>query len=383
MKRWLRWLYLLSKRLYKRGAFLAVLALIPLAVLALQVAAQAKSGFVHVVLAQTDPADSISSALVDRFMTESSLVLFTYAEDARTATDMVAKGEADAAWIFSDGMEERLDRFVASRYEKGGLVTVVEREQTVLSRLIREKLNFALQEHTSRVCYLRYTRDNIEALNALSDEQLLQYYDEVEFNEDLFLYRTPDGTVTAQTNNNYLLAPVRGLLGVLVVLCGLAAALFYLQDESRGTFALVPLRRRGVVAFACLIVAVLNVSAVTLVALSVGGVATFWVKELGILLLYAVCCGAFCLLVMRLCRSIRTLAAVLPMLIVAMIALCPVFFDLRNLGWIQLLFPPTYFVNAAYDGRYLLYMIGYTLVCLTLAWGVERLIACLHRRTAR
>lgn len=383
MKRWLRWLYLLSKRLYKRGAFLAVLALIPLAVLALQVAAQAKSGFIHVVLAQTDPTDPISSALVDRFMNESSLVLFTCAEDASAATDMVAKGEADAAWIFSDGMEKKLDRFVASRYEQGGLVTVVEREQTVLSRLIREKLNFALQEHTSRVCYLRYTRDNIEALNALTDEQLLQYYNEVEFNDNLFLYRTPDGTVTAQTNNDYLLAPVRGLLGVLVVLCGLAAALFYLQDEGRGTFALVPLRRRGAVAFACLLVAVLNVSAVTLPALLMGGVAVFWVRELAILLLYAVCCAAFCLLVMRLCRSIRTLAAVLPMLIVAMIALCPVFFDLRNLGWIQLLFPPTYFVNAAHDGRYVLYMMGYTAVCLMLAWGVEWLIGHLRRRTAR
>ena len=81
MKRWFQWLILLSKRLYKRGAFLAVLALIPLAVLALQVAAQAKSGFIHVVLAQTDPADAISSSLVDRFMTERSLVLFTYADD--------------------------------------------------------------------------------------------------------------------------------------------------------------------------------------------------------------------------------------------------------------------------------------------------------------
>ena len=380
MKRWLRWLYLLSKRLYKRGAFLAVLALIPLAVLALQVAAQAKSGFIHVVLAQTDPTDPISSAVVDRFMTERSLVLFSCAEDARTATDMVAKGEADVAWIFSDGMEERLDRFVSSRYEQGGLVTVVEREQTVLSRLIREKLHFALQEYTSRVCYLTYTRENIEALNSLSDEQLMRYYDEVEFNDGLFLYRTPDGTVTARTNNDYLLAPVRGLLGVLVVLCGLAAALFYRQDEGRGTFALVPLRRRGAVAFACLIVAVLNVSAVTLPALLVGGVAVFWAREVAILLLYAVCCAAFCLLVMRLCRSIRTLAAVLPMLIVAMIALCPVFFDLRNLGWLQLLFPPTYFVNAAYDGRYLLYMAGYTALCLALAWGVEGLVHFCQRR---
>lgn len=383
MRRWLRWLYLLSKRLYKRGAFLAVLALIPLSALALQLVAQAQSGFIHVVLAQTDPTDPISSAIVEEFMSEKSLVLFTYAEDAHIATDMVAMGEADVAWIFSEDMEQKLQRFVNSHYTKGGVVTVVEREQTVLSRIIREKLTLTLHSYTAQVCYLDFARSNLEELNALTDAELMAYYDGVDLDENLFLYRTPDGAVAMETDRNYLLAPVRGLLGVLVVLCGLAAALFYLQDEQRGTFALVPLNRRGLVAFACLMVAVLNVGVVTLAALWLSDVATFWLRELIILLLYTVCCAAFCLLVLRLCRSIRTLAAVLPMLIVAMIAVCPVFFDFRRLGWVQQLFPPTYFVNAAYDDGYLLSMMGYTVLCVALACGVEWSIRRLHRRKMR
>ncbi len=371
MKRWLLWLVMLSKRLYKRAAFLAILVLIPLAVLALEVAAQASSGFMHVVLSQTDPADPISSELVDRFLNQQSLILFTYVEDPAAAADMVVAGEADAAWIFPDDMEKKLDRFVTSNYSRGGVVTVVEREQTVLSRVTREKLNFALQRYTSTICYLNYTRDNVPALSDFTDEQLMEYFNNVEFNDELFLFRTPDGTTTVQMDDNYLLAPVRGLLGVLMVLCGMAAALFYLQDEERGTFALVPLRRRGWVAFACLFIAVLNISAVVLIALLFGGAATFVLKEILILLLYALCCAAFCLLMLRLFGSMRALASVLPVLVTLMIVLCPIFFNARIAQWITISLPPTYFIQAAYDNAYFLYMLLYTAVCIGLSVGIK------------
>lgn len=366
MTRWFRWLWMLSKRLYKRASFLVILALIPLAVAALQIAARADSGFIHVVLAQTDPSDPVSSALVEEFMAEDSLVRFSYAPDPRTATDRVIGGEADAAWIFSDDMQGRLESFVDSHYRRGGFVTVVEREQTVFTRITREKLAFALQTYTSRVCYLDFTRDNIEGLNALTDEELMAYFNGAEFSDELFLFRSADGEVT-QPRSDYLTAPVRGLLGILTVLCGLAAALFYCQDRARGTFALVPERRHGIVAFACLLVAVLNVSAVVYGALLVAGVAAFWLKELAVVLLYSLCCAAFCLLVLRVFGSVRALAAVLPVLVVAMLTLCPVFFDFRPLLAIQMLFPPTYFVNAGYDDRWMVYMLLYATVCTAVA----------------
>ena len=382
MMRWLRWLWMLSKRLYKRPAFLAILVLIPVAVLALRVAAQADSGFLHVVLAQTDPDDPISSEIISEFMSEKSLVRFSYVADPRTATDMVINGEADAAWVFPDDMQQHLNRFVNSRSNRG-FVTVVMREQTVLSRVANEKLNFALQSYASRACYLEFTRDNVEALNSLTDEELMAYYNEVEFNEELFLFRTPDGGASTRPEANYLTAPVRGLLGVLVVLCGLAAALFYCQDKARGTFALVPERKHSIVAFACLFIAVLNVSAVVLAALMAGGVAAFWLKEILVVLLFGLCCAAFGLLVLRLCGSMRVLAAVLPLLIVAMIAVCPIFFDLRRMLWVQLLFPPTYFVNAGYDNLWLVSMSVYTLACVLLTVCVEGLKRWWHRLRAR
>lgn len=383
MKRWLKWLWMLSKRLYKRAAFLAILALIPIAVLALEVAARGDSGFLHVVLAQTDPDDPISSELVDRFMEDDSLVRFTYAESPREAMDMVERGGADAAWVFPDDMEQKMEGFVTSHYTRGGVVTVVERKQTVISRVAREKLNFALQHYAAPVCYLNYARNEVPQLDTLTDEELMTYFNDVEFNDELFRFRTPDGGSTVQMDTNYLLAPVRGLLGVLMVLCGLAAALFYLQDEERGTFALVPLRRRGAVAFACLFIAVLNISAVILPALLLGGVSVFILKELLLLLLYAVCCAAFCLLMLRVCRSIRVLAAVLPVLVTLMIVLCPIFFDVHVAQWLKFMLPPTYFVRAAYNDAYLLYMLLYAGACVAVAYAWQWLTGVCSKMGAK
>lgn len=380
MKRWFRWFCMLSKRLYKRPSFLAILALIPLAVLTLRVVAQEDSGFLHVVLAQTDPSDPISSALVEEFLSEESLIRFSYVSDVSAATDMVIDGDADAAWIFPADMQEKVDDYVASDYRRGGIVTVVEREQTVFSRVSHEKLAFSLQKYTADACYLNYIRDNVTDLEGLTDEELMAYLNEVEISQELFLYRTPDGGASAQPEAGYLIAPVRGLLGVLVVLCGLAAALFYCQDRARGTFALVPERQQSAVAFACLFIAVLNVSVVVMMALFAGGVATAFFKEVLIILLYGLCCAAFCLLVMRLCRSMRVLAAALPLLVVAMIALCPVFLDNRRQMELQMLFPPTYFVNVAYDESWFGRMLLYTAICLTLALGLDALSSLRLRR---
>ena len=157
----------------------------------------------------------------------------------------------------------------------------------------------------------------------------------------------------------YLLAPVRGLLSIVVLLCGLAAALFYLQDEERGTFSWVPYAKKPYIAFACQLIAVVNLSAVMLAALYVSGIGTVFWRELVALLLYAVSCSLFCMLLGQLVGSIKGLCALLPLLAVVMIAVCPVFFDLKAQAPFQIFFPPTYYIRSVYNNAYLLWSVVY------------------------
>ena len=63
-----------------------------------------------------------------------------------------------------------------------------------------------------------------------------------------------------------------------------------------------------------------------------------------------------------------TAGVMIPLLIVAMLLVCPVFFDLGALRMVQFLLPPTYYINGVYNTRYILYMAVYTLGCGSLYW---------------
>ena len=89
--------------------------------------------------------------------------------------------------------------------------------------------------------------------------------------------------------------------------------------------------------------------------------------------LYSVCCTVFCLLVKRIFGSIKLYGAIIPLFIVIMIAVCPIFFDFRSFLGVQLIFPPTYYVNAAYDSKYLLYMVAYSVFGIILCFLLDAL----------
>lgn len=108
-------------------------------------------------------------------------------------------------------------------------------------------------------------------------------------------------------------------------------------------------------------VSIVNVSAAALLTLLIIGMASSLGRELLVLVLYSLCTASFCMLLRRLCGSVKVLGILLPLLIVAMLLICPVFFDLGDLRQLQFLLPPTYYINAVHNDAYILYMLLHTL----------------------
>lgn len=361
MQKLLKWLLMLNKRLYKKTAFVVILALIPIFVLAFSFVAERDSGFLNIILVRTDSSDAVSSQVVNELLSEDSIINFTESSSTDEALDAVKTGRADEVWIFPADTQEKINQFAQTNSDS--VITIVAREQTVFLRLSHEKLTAALYKYCAKAYYVDFARTNVPKLDSLTDEELIQYFDETSISEELFVFGSPN--ISASTENapktNYLTSPIRGLLSILVVLCGMAAVLYYMQDENLGTFSRVSLTGRNFVAFGCVIIAVFNVAAVVLVSLFAAGLASSIFKELLNLVLYSVCCTVFCMVLKQFFKNIRLYGSVIPLFTVVMIAVCPVFFDFRGLLCIQLLFPPTYYVNAVYDNKYLLYMVVYSL----------------------
>lgn len=369
MKKILKWFFMLSKRLYKKPSFVALLVIIPLLLISFSFAAKQESGFVNIVLAQEDKDDEISSEIINELLSKDSLISFTYIESAEDALKQVKNGTYDEAWVFRNNSKERIRNFFDNELEY--VVSVYTKEQNVSVRLAREKLTSSLYKHCVKIYYIDYIRNYCSSLNEISDEQLLVYFENAEIDDSLFTYRNPNSDLENLKNTNYLTIPVRGLLAILTVLCGFAATMYYKQDEAYGTFSFVKNKHKGLIEFGCVITAVLNVSVVLLFSIIISSLSVNIFKEIIILLLFALCCTAFSILIGTIFKSLNTFSAIIPLFVVVCIGVCPVFFDFRSLRILQLLLPPTYYVNSIYNNKYVIYMVIFTAACIGLTYIIR------------
>ena len=360
MRRSMMWLWLTAKRWCKKPSFLLMLLLLPLAAVALAGIAREESGMVRVALV-AEEEDAITSAIIEELTSGRSLMQYTVIATPEEAVTLVQNGTLDAAWIFAEDMEDKMDAFVAEGEDAEPLVRVVERESNLLLQLSRERLSGALFPYCSRAFYVQHIQTGKSSLATLSADELLAYYENYPMSLDLFQFQTPD-IQPANEEVGYLTAPLRGVLAVLLLLCALAVAVFYGQDEERGMFAWLPFSRRPWAELGYQITAALPMAVVMFVTLVLAGVAgTLWWEAL-LLLCYALCCVCFAMMVRQLVKNLRLLAVLIPVFTVALLALCPVFFEVRQMRALQLLFPPTYYLYATTNTHFLWYMAGYTAV---------------------
>ena len=380
MRRIVYWLLLQTKRLYKKGSFLIILALVPISVIALGVASGGDSGVVSIALARTTEDDPLSRSVMDELMSDTTVIGFAVYPSPSDALEAVEKGEADEAWIFAADATLRMREYASVASSGEPFVMVVGRESNSVLSLLREKLSATLYKHCAGALYIDFIRETSPQLDALSDTELMAYFDSVSLGENMFEFGSLSGADdSAAGSDSYITAPVRGLLGILCVVCGLAASMYYVEDNKRGAYAKIPEHRRLWVGYTAVFVAVANITLVSFVSMQLAGVDTGILRETLSAVIYALTSSAFGILIMSLVRDNRMIGALILPLAVVMIGVCPVFFDARALYAVQMLFPPTYYVNSAYDFAYLLYSVLYSAACLALAFAIGRLRGIMRR----
>ena len=360
-----KWFLLLNKRLYKKITFLLILLLIPTLVLSYSALAQEDSGVMTIALAQ-EGDDPLAEQIMHDLRDGTKLIRFVFCQTPDEAEKMVNDGKAEAAWIFEDDLENCIYRFVNRPSKLTAFVRVIEQESTIPMKLSREKISGTVFSHCSRAFYLNYIRKNVPELQNVSDAQILTYYDEFTASVDLFEFAYLEGEGGAEDvqDANYLLAPVRGLLAIVVILGGLAAAMYYVHDDNCGTFSLVPQRKKVLVAFTCQSIATINLSIVVLASVMAAGLSVGIGREVLVTASYGLLATLFCMTMRRILGSIAAIGTALPLLVVMMLVLSPVFFDIGTLRSMQYLLPPTYYINAVNSDRFIALMFVYDAILI-------------------
>lgn len=357
------------KRFFKKPTFVLLLVLLPTVALALALVAQEDSGFLHIALArESDGAAAIEA--MDTLVRDSTMIRYTVCDTPEEAERLVVSGSADAAWIFTEEADEAVRQLADKGTTRKTAVRSVERESSLLLQFAREKLAGSLYRLSSQQTYLIFTRTIIDETQ-MSDTELMDRYEAAIGGTKLLNFEQP--SLGTGVKVGYLVAPMRGVLAVMMVLCAMTTALFFGQDEQKGTFSWVSLSRRPWMELACQVATVVPIGVVSMVSMVLMGVSGIWWREALLMLLYMLSCMWFAMLLRQLTARLHRLAILIPVLAVGMLAVCPVFIEANNLRVLQLLFPPSYYLYAAGNDRFAWYLLAYTAALAVLTLAVYRL----------
>ncbi|MCM1064556.1 MAG: hypothetical protein NC420_08835 [Eubacterium sp.] len=359
---------LLNKRLLKKCSFWLILCLVPALTAGMRLALREESGMVRIALYREDPRDGLTEEVIRELTEERRLLRYVFCETQEEARALVAGGEADAAWIFPEDLGGAMEQAAAGGNVEP-VVTMVEREDNVLLILSREILCSVLYPCYSYEVYRNFVRKDC-GLGALSEEELLETYNEARMDSDLFRITLMDGT--EWENGDLLLAPVRGMLALWLVLCGLAGAMYFLQDEREGVFDRISQGRRLRAAFGMQAVLLCDGVIVLLTALWSGGLITSWLVEVLGAVLFSCCTAALANLLRLLCRTLERLGSVIPILLPVMAVFSPIFVTFNGWWTVKLLLPPYYYLRSIHDSRYLWGMAAYAVVVTGLCILLDR-----------
>ena len=369
IRRFFLWYRLFTKRLLRRPSYLAVLLLVPLFAVALSFFARQDSGVLTVALVTKNKRDRAASAAVDRLLESDSVLRCELYPNEKTARRAVRMGKADAAWIFSEDYSDELDVFARDVYAHA--VTVIEREDNVFLSLAREKLFAAVYPEVSYALFSQYLSETLKA-GEIERSELQRYYASATFDDSIVRFETVDGR-EADTDGSYLTAPLRGIMGLLLLLCGMASGLYCYGEEQAGSFVWLSSRKRRYLPILSHITAIVPAAAAALAAMALGGVTVNFGRELLMMLLFIPSAALFCELLRCLCPTAAHYGALIPVLTVALLIFCPVFLDLNLLSPLRRALPLFWYLRAAWNSSGLAGM-GIYLLCLLLPTALAVLI---------
>ncbi len=369
------WFFMLTKRLLHQWSFLVLLCLIPCSVLLTNLAMFQESGIVHVILCSEDN-DEKSLEIINSLLNEDSVIRFSQSDSYNIAKNSVINHKADAAWIFTSDFSAKSEEYISSPASAEPLITIIERESSIPLRIAKEKLFGAMYHNFSYSIYKNFVYSELVSEEAVPPQTAKEYYDATPKGSSIVKIERLDSTPLIDSPKiDYLTAPLRGILSLMVVLCTLTAAMFFLREQALGKFAWMSPVKRIVPAMAsCFSAACLSAIAV-FITIQFLGISTGILYELQSMALFVLSVTGFCMTVSTLFRSAGKFGAMIPGIMIIMLVLSPIFFNMKILRPVRLMLPTYYYLQSTYNIQYRLYEIIYCIATYVICFVLNKLTA--------
>lgn len=363
--------FLFCKRLLRKPAFLILLLLIPITALVMKTSLSDNGSVLKIGLCSENSV--IGNEIIENLTNgKKSIIGFEIYSTEREARNAVIENKVDGAWIFPENLEKLILFDVKTGIAKP-LVTVIEREETVPLQLSHELLYGQLHPYLSYGNYVSFTQKRYGKEIDIDEEELKYYYDNANIGKIIETYRLGDEEAT-ETTADFLTLPLRGMLSLIIVLCGIASVMYFLIDKSDGRFDRIPPARRIVSAFCSCLAATFISGIAVIVSLGLMGSPISLIYEIFLMLLYIFCVCGFCMFFAVLFSKATSLGAFIPFIMIIMLVQCPIFLNMDSSRPLGFLLPPSYYLYAVYDVKYILYMAIYAVCSFAGAFALNYLI---------
>ncbi len=366
--------WLLNKRLLKKPSFVCILAFSLVFVFAFSASASSGGAVLSIAVASDAPSEPLYQEILSSL--ESGALINITEMNSDDAISAVEGGKADAAWLFPEGLDKRIGNYVSDVNEDNYVVTVVQREESVLLQVSREKLMAALYPHLSLHMFSGFMELRYPELSHLGADEFKDHYDSTAAEGDNMFRIVTQGGEAISSDSGILLSPVRGILSVLAVIGGLAVSLYSIRDEREGCFNMIPERKRFGVYVIYNLIAVFDIAAVSLAALAISGLATSFLREAVLLIAFVFSVVAFSTFLRVVFAKESVFGVLIPFVAVLMITLCPVFININIPVWLRLFFPPYGYIAGVYSFSVLLPWIGVSCAFYFVAYAMFMFRIC-------
>ena len=366
------WMYSFGKRLLKNVSFIAILLLIPVFVFVMGIVLKGDSSVLKVCLTAENKDDAFANELISKYMEDSGIIEYTKAASPADAQHEVENGSADAAWVFSSDLENKIYKYASNPQKHEPFVTVIERESSIALLLSHIVLFEKVYPTLSYDLYDNFVRNDM----GVTDDELITsaYENNSDLSEIVQIEYINADYAPENKNTSFVSSPLRGMLALIIMLCTIAAAMLFIKDRKTGKYDwLKPSKHIIPAAGLCLSAAVIS-GVTVLVSIYAARINTSATVEILAIFEFILAAAAFGVVLCLLFGSEGLIAILLPVFILVMLLICPIFFNFKALKPLKLLFPPYYYLNAVNEPRYLIFTLIYIVFAYLFAFVLNRII---------
>ncbi len=334
-----------NKRIFKDPFLIALFLALPLIILLMSGAVSENDRLIRAAVYTGDDEAARSAAMT--LAGSSEIIGFVFTDSKEEALSLTEEGKTDAAFVFLDDYRKKTK--LLKEYESPKLIECYAPEDNPLLRLLIFRLYVSM--------YPDIMHDNYsEILKELDDvgysEELAEKIWELNTSdESLFEMRYVNNEKAAE-NGNPVDSSMRGLLALSVLLLAFSGALKFMRDDRNGVYGLIPVQKKGHVRILCISVPAFYGMVLLAVVMFLSEKMSNIPMELLNGVIYFVNTVLFVYLLSLIVKKEEWLAALIPPVILMTAVLCPVFIPVKNVRFLQVLFPEFFYLSSVHNMSY-------------------------------